>query len=220
MSVMAARHSIYGLMVLSQILNWFMRVGMPQLIPFIVTDMALSEASRALLMGAFFPPYVAMQIPAALLERYTGAKALIVANLLGVGGCLLAMPAAGRHSVQLLAWLQAAMGFFAAFLFPMQKVLLREWAPLTLGTERVWALRAGGFGMQAGIVGTSFLTPLLATRYGWRRVPRIYGLATIVGGVLWQLVAVNKPAQWKGISPTELALLSCRGVSQREKHAT
>eukprot|EP01043_Picozoa_sp_COSAG02_P068419 COSAG02_NODE_11357_length_1741_cov_1.495737_1_plen_441_part_00 len=205
--MMARRHCMYGLLVLSQTLNWFTRVGMPQLVPFIVTDMALSEASRALLMGAFFPPYVAMQIPSALLERYTGAKALIVGNLLGLGGCLLAMPAAGRHSVQLLAWLQAAMGFFAAFLFPMQKVLLREWAPLSLGTERVWALRAGGFGMQAGIVGTTFLTPLLATRYGWRRVPRLYGMATVVGGVLWQLIAVNQPAQWKGISPSELALL-------------
>jgi MFS family permease len=198
---------MYGLLVLSQTLNWFTRVGMPQLVPFIVTDMALSEASRALLMGAFFPPYVAMQIPSALLERYTGAKALIVGNLLGLGGCLLAMPAAGRHSVQLLAWLQAVMGFFAAFLFPMQKVLLREWAPLSLGTERVWALRAGGFGMQAGIVGTTFLTPLLATRYGWRQVPRLYGMATVVGGVLWQLIAVNKPSQWKGISSSELALL-------------
>ncbi len=205
--MMARRHCMYGLLVLSQTLNWFTRVGMPQLVPFIVTDMALSEASRALLMGAFFPPYVAMQIPSALLERYTGAKALIVGNLLGLGGCLLAMPAAGRHSVQLLAWLQAVMGFFAAFLFPMQKVLLREWAPLSLGTERVWALRAGGFGMQAGIVGTTFLTPLLATRYGWRQVPRLYGMATVVGGVLWQLIAVNKPSQWKGISSSELALL-------------
>ena len=149
-----------------------------------------------------------MQIPAALLERYTGAKALIVGNLVGLGGCLLAMPAAGRHSVQMLAWLQAAMGFFAAFLFPIQKVLLREWAPLSLGTERVWALRAGGFGMQAGIVGTTFLTPLLATRFGWRRVPRIYGLATVLGGLLWQLIAVNKPAEWKGIDPTELELLT------------
>jgi MFS family permease len=168
-----ARLSMYGLMVVAQVLNWFTRVGMPQLIPFIVADMALSEASRALLMGAFFPPYVAMQIPAAMLERYTGAKAIIVGNLVGLGGCLLAMPSAARHSVQLLAILQGAMGFFAAFLFPIQKVLLREWAPLSLGTERVWALRAGGFGMQAGIVGSTFLTPLLATKFGWRRVPRI-----------------------------------------------
>jgi len=202
-----ARLSMYGLMVVAQVLNWFTRVGMPQLIPFIVADMALSEASRALLMGAFFPPYVAMQIPAAMLERFTGAKAIIVGNLVGLGGCLLAMPTAARHSVQLLAVLQGAMGFFAAFLFPIQKVLLREWAPLSLGTERVWALRAGGFGMQAGIVGSTFLTPLLATKFGWRRVPRIYGAATLLGGLLWQLIAVNKPSGWKGIAPEELALL-------------
>ena len=212
-----ARLSMYSLLVVAQVLNWFTRVGMPQLIPFIVSDMVLSEAQRALLMGAFFPPYVAMQIPAAMLERYTGAKAIIVGNLVGLGGCLLAMPAAARHSVQLLALLQGGMGFFAAFLFPIQKVLLRKWAPLSLGTERVWALRSGGFGMQAGIVGSTFLTPLLATKYGWRRVPLIYGAATLLGGLLWQLIAVNRPAQWKGIAPDELALLEEASEGEEEK---
>jgi hypothetical protein len=63
-AVAMARYSMYGLLVISQTLNWFTRVGMPQLIPFIVTDMALSEAQRALLMGAFFPPCAATPAPA------------------------------------------------------------------------------------------------------------------------------------------------------------
>jgi hypothetical protein len=62
-AVAMARYSMYGLLVISQTLNWFTRVGMPQLIPFIVTDMALSEAQRALLMGAFFPPCAASHTP-------------------------------------------------------------------------------------------------------------------------------------------------------------
>ena len=118
------------------------------------------------------------------------------------------MPAAARHSVSALVGLNAVMGFFGAFTFPMQKVLLRDWAPLSLGTERVWALRAGAYGMQAGIVATTFLTPLLAAKFGWRLVPRLYGTALVIGGAIWQLVAVNTPAGWKGISEEELALLT------------
>ena len=124
------------------------------------------------------------------------------------------MPAAARHSVSALVGLNAVMGFFGAFTFPMQKVLLRDWAPLSLGTERVWALRAGAYGMQAGIVATTFLTPLLAAKFGWRLVPRLYGTALVIGGAIWQLVAVNTPAEWKGISPEELALLTQHKVGR------
>ena len=124
------------------------------------------------------------------------------------------MPAAARHSVSALVGLNAVMGFFGAFTFPMQKVLLRDWAPLSLGTERVWALRAGAYGMQAGIVATTFLTPLLAAKFGWRLVPRLYGTALVIGGAIWQMVAVNTPAEWKGISEEELALLTQHKVGR------
>ena len=103
---MKARHSMYGLIVLMQVLNWFMRVGQPLLTTVIVADLALSEAQRALLMGAYFPPYVAMQIPSALLERYTGAKALIVANLLGiVSRCHPHPPRPTPHLAHTAPWL-------------------------------------------------------------------------------------------------------------------
>ena len=205
---MPARHTMYSLMVLSQVLNWLMRVGLPQLVPFIVADLGLAEMQRGLLLGSFFPSYVVMQVPAAMLERLTGAKALIVANLLGVGGCLLAMPAAAAHSIRALTLLQALMGAFAGLLFPVQKVLLRDWAPVSLGTERVWALRASAFGMQAGIVGATFFTPLIASgQAGWRAVPRLYGSVTVLGALLWQLLATNSPKNWSGINSDELALL-------------
>jgi MFS family permease len=163
-------------------------------------------------MGSFYPPYVAMQIPAAVIERYTGAKSLISANLVGVAAALLAMPAAGRRlatggGIGALVGCSAALGVFAGLLFPVQKQLLKEWAPLSLGAERVWALRSSAFGMQLGIVGTSFLTPVLATKFGWRLVPLAYGLATLAGAGAWQALAASSPRQARGVSVAELALL-------------
>ena len=73
-AVAMARYSMYGLLVISQTLNWFTRVGMPQLIPFIVTDMALSEAQRALLMGAFFPPCAVTPRPRPRPSAWKGAS--------------------------------------------------------------------------------------------------------------------------------------------------
>jgi MFS family permease len=218
---LGARHGMYGMMVLSQVLNWFMRVGVPQLLPFLVSELRLSEIGRGAVLGAFFPSYVAVQVPAGMLERYTGAKPLIVANLFGVGGCLLAMPSAARRGgVVMLTALQMLMGAFAGLLFPVQKMLLREWAPLSLGGERVWALRASALGMQVGIVGGTWLTPRLATSGpgAWGAVLWLYGAMACAGGVLWQALATSTPREWRGISHDELQLLESGGCYSTAAH--
>ena len=99
--------------------NWMIRGGIFSWMPFVMRDMAFSEAQRALLMGACeaplprrlpplprlltphplpgrtgagFPGYAFAQVPAAALIMRIGAKKVMGLNLLGTCGAYLLLP--------------------------------------------------------------------------------------------------------------------------------
>ena len=50
------------------------RSGIPSWVPFVVADMGLTDADRALLLAAWFPGYLVSQIPGAALIDRIGPK--------------------------------------------------------------------------------------------------------------------------------------------------
>ena len=62
-----SRGLMYLLISLHGMPNWMIRGGIFSWMPFVIRDLGLSEAQRALLMGAWFPGYAFAQVPAAAL---------------------------------------------------------------------------------------------------------------------------------------------------------
>ena len=87
-----SRGLMYILISLHGMPNWMIRGGIFSWMPFVVRELGLSEAQRALLMGAWFPGYAFAQMPAAALIMRIGAKKVIGLNLLGTCGAYLALP--------------------------------------------------------------------------------------------------------------------------------
>ena len=88
--------------------------------------------------------------------------------------------------------------------------------PQTLGAERAMVLRCTNWGMQVGRFLTSILTPLIASRWGWRAAPLAYAVITAAITLPWEAWASDTPSSWKGwprMGSTERAMLTASDPS-------
>ena len=73
----------------------------------------------------------------------------------------------------------------------------RQWLPSSLSdTEMAFALRSTTWGVNVGRFAASFLTALLATKFGWRAVPGIYAAIVAAFAIPFQLICTDSPAEW------------------------
>ena len=99
---------VYGLIGGQHLVNLLVRYTIPFFVPFLVNEFAFTDAQRAAVLAAFTPGYMCTQIPAAGLIERVGAKAVLVANNLGLPLLLLALPAAASLSPWAL-WINIAL---------------------------------------------------------------------------------------------------------------
>jgi MFS family permease len=110
------------------------RGSAPSWIPFVVADMGLSDADRALLLAAWFPGYLVSQIPGAALIDRIGPKIVMGANMLGTCGLFMLLPVFVRlggggqisRQVRIMASTLTLCGFFQGPLIPGQQVMRYE----------------------------------------------------------------------------------------------
>lgn len=103
----------------------------PSWVPFVVADMRLSDADRALLLAAWFPGYLVSQIPGAALIDRIGPKIVMGLNMLGTCGLFLLLPVFVRiggggqisRQVRIMASTLTVCGFFQGPLIPGQQVM-------------------------------------------------------------------------------------------------
>ena len=136
---------------------------------------------------------VATQIPGGWAAQVFGAKIVAILNLIGNGLFLAVSPLAVRASnpVPLMAACFACCGLFQGPLVPGQGVMKYPWLPK--GVAKAWALRIISLGTRIGRLVAASVTPWLCSKFGWQFVPYVYGGATAAFGVLFQLLAANKP---------------------------
>jgi MFS family permease len=172
-----SRGLMYILISLHGMPNWMIRGGIFSWMPFVVRELGLSEAQRALLMGAWFPGYAFAQMPAAALIMRIGAKKVIGLNLLGTCGAYLALPfvaALGGSTamqVRLMAACLAVAGLCQAPLVAGQKTMQRNWLPKIGSPSRPIHHKLVSLGelFGQGILANA-LTPWIASNFGWRAV--------------------------------------------------
>ena len=180
------------------------------IVPFIVEAHGFTEAEAAMLLAGFFPGYVVTQIPAGLIARSVGEKALTTVNICANAVFFCLLPAAASLGAGPLAVCLTTMGLFQGTIVPCIVGLQVYWLPKD-GKEKIWASRSLPLGSVVAQILASALTPRLATSaMGWRRVAYTYGSANAIFAVIWAALAADRPRKWHGppaMRDEELAML-------------
>jgi sugar phosphate permease len=154
--------------------------------------------------------YVVTQIPAGLIARSVGEKALTSVNICANALFFCLLPAAARLGAGPLAVCLTTMGLFQGTIVPCVVGLQVYWLP-EAGTEKIWASRALPLGSVVAQILASWLTPRLAVgAMGWRRVAYTYASVNLVFAVVWHALAADRPRKWRGppaMSTAELEML-------------
>lgn len=215
------RFIMVGLSMGVRLVNFVQRLGLPSLIPFIVTEYGFSEGQRAVLLGGFFPGYCLTMIPAGIISTRVGYKSLLSINLAGNALVLLATPVAASLSTSLgvapLFCCFTVMGLLQGPLVPAMAVCHRNWMPA--GPERAWGLRIYSLGGRVGTVITRLSIPFFSTRFGWRSVAWIYGAVSGAFALVWHVWAANSANDWRGMPRMNTAERRFLGVVDQPKVA-
>jgi sugar phosphate permease len=195
---------MYVLISLHGMPNWMVRGGIFSWMPFVVKDMALTEAQRAMLMAAWFPGYAFAQVPSAALIMKIGAKKVMGMNMLGTCGAYLALPfvaSLGRTTAQKVRLMAACLGFAGFCQAPLvagQKTFQRNWLPKVGSPSRPIHHKLVSLGelFGQGIL-ASTLTPWIASNFGWRAVNVAMGGGGLLCAAVWFAFAKEAPVHWK-----------------------
>ena len=177
--------------------NWVIRGSLSFLVPFIAKEMAFSEAERAMLLGAFYPGYVASHIPGGWAVQRFGGKAVLSVNMAGTALLCVLMPLGMRVRASAraatLSALLLCMGLCQGPLIPALQHMRRDWLPQ--GPGRALAMRLSDLGGALTGVVTPLLPPFVALRWGWQAFAVAYGVYTALFLAIWRRWAKDRPAQ-------------------------
>eukprot|EP01051_Picozoa_sp_SAG22_P000663 SAG22_NODE_19_length_32182_cov_39.206963_20_plen_296_part_00 len=178
----------------AQMTNYLIRGALPSLIPLIAEAQGWSEAQIAMLLSAFFPGYLLTNVPSGWAAQRFGGKLMLTLNMAGSVICLLGTPRMAAAGAWPLAINFLLMGACQGSMMPAKSAMQQTWLPQ--GVERVWATRFMSLGGRVAQLAAVALTPRIATSYGWRWVPKIYGGVTGTFMVIWQFFAANAPKEY------------------------
>ena len=199
---------MYALTAGVTMMNFLLRNGIPNLVPFIVQEQGYSASEAALLLAGFFPGYMITQVPGGWASQRFGAKLVNSLNIGGQALFLALLPVAARFGVRSLAVVLTCLGMCQGPLVPAQAVVQRHWMPA--GPERAWVSRLTQVGQRIGKIVTTVSTPWLASTRGWRSVPYVYAACTGGFWLAWCAFAANTPRDWSGwphMNEAEIKLL-------------
>lgn len=180
--------------------------------PLVASELGLSVGQKGTLLSAFPLGYMLTQVlGGAASDRYGGKPVMAIALYsIAVGivaiGCL--------SDFDSMWWVMMLMGLLEGPSFPTNGVILSRWIP---GTERASATAISDAGGPVGALVALFVTPMLASLFGWRLALGLAGLCTLAFALLWQLLAANGPDDCSSITAEEHAELIAKGVSAPAK---
>ena len=126
--------------------NWVIRGSISFLVPFIAKEMGFTHSERAMLLGAFYPGYVASHVPGGWAVQRFGGKVVLTINMVGTAVLCVAMPLAMRVRASLravtISSLLLCMGLFQGPLIPALQHMRKDWLPT--GPGRALAMRLSG----------------------------------------------------------------------------
>ncbi|KAI1294733.1 putative transporter slc-17.2 [Halotydeus destructor] len=158
------------------------------------------------ILGAFYYPYVALQIPSGRMADIFGSKYVIALGLLGSGLVNLLTPLAAS-SVLLMTLTRILIGMFQAGIYPATILLCKKWFPVN---EVSTAVGLQSFGSSMGSFLSSILTGILS-QYGfsggWPSVFYVSGMIGVLQAILFMILVTNTAEESTRLSITELEMI-------------
>jgi MFS transporter, ACS family, glucarate transporter len=166
------------------------------------SDVQLGWILSALIFG-----YALLQVPGGRLADRFGPRIVIAVGVLfwSVFTILTAfVPAGLAYSFPLMVLVRALVGAGEAVVYPASNRLVADWIPTN---ERGVA---NGFGLCGAGFGSAITPPLitfLMLNLGWKWSFHISALIGVAAGILWYVMARNKPRTHPFISKAELEVI-------------
>ena len=191
----ARRRSVmYALLTFHPMFNYMMRPMLAPLAEFVAAEAGYTLSQKATLLAAFFPIFIPSQLVAAALIQRFGAKVVSSVQNFGITAALLLAPWAmqvGGHVGLAVSF--TFVGIFQSPLFPAISVMKKAWTAGVEPAKRALLLRMFGAGSHCSGMLATLLTPALASRHGWQRVPYVFGGMMALLSVVWHLCASEEP---------------------------
>jgi predicted MFS family arabinose efflux permease len=186
-----ARYTWYVILLLTvvNVLNYMDRMALSVLMPYIKTDLGLSDGRLGLLTGfAFFVFYALCGIPIA---RWAdrGIRRNIVAIALGVWSTMTALSGAAQNFWHLFA-ARVGVGAGEAGCIPPSQSMICDYVPIE---RRAGIFAIHSFGIYAGMMVGMGLSGWLGEVIGWRWAFAILGLPGIGVALLVRLTLREPP---------------------------
>ncbi|KAI1294735.1 putative transporter slc-17.2 [Halotydeus destructor] len=162
--------------------------------------------TQNLILGAFYYPYVALQIPSGRMAEIFGSKYIITLGLLGSGLVNLLTPLAAT-SVLVMTLTRILIGIFQAGIYPATILLCKKWFP---ANEVSTAVGLQSFGTSMGSFLSSILTGYLSEygfSGGWPSVFYVSGVIGVLQSLLFMILVANTAEESTRVSITELEII-------------
>jgi MFS family permease len=158
---------------------------------------------QGLVLGAFFYPYIMLQMPSGRMAEKYGGRFLITACLLGSGIINLITPLITEYWVLMLIS-RILLGTVQCGLFPSAFMMQCKWMPLKDRSLAFALLEAGGF---CGSIITYFCAGFLSKSLGWPSVFYFAGGIALIYAFIFTLLTRSSPEEHPFVSQAEMKVI-------------
>lgn len=174
----------------------------------IQTEYGFSDAELGRIFSAFALGYALFQAPAGNVADRIGPRLTLLLGVIwwGVFTTLsAAIPASAASALLLMIVLRFMLGVGEAVVYPSSNRMVAEWLPFR-ERGRANGIIFAGVGAGAGV--TPPLIIYIMQNYGWRTSFIVSALIGIIAGVVWYLIARNKPSQHPWVTEGERRVIA------------
>uniref|UniRef100_A0A4W3HER2 Sialin n=1 Tax=Callorhinchus milii TaxID=7868 RepID=A0A4W3HER2_CALMI len=196
----SARYNLAIMMFIGFCIAYALRVDLSVAMVAMVEMYNWDSETQGIILSAFFYGYLFTQIPGGYLAGRFGGKVLLGYGILSAGIFTLFTPIAAKLGVPYLIAVRAIEGLGEGVMFPAMFAMMAQWAP---PLERTKLTTIASAGTQFGTFISLPLSGTICQYVGWPWVFYIFGAATVVWFVFWQILISDLPRNHPRISELE-----------------
>ncbi len=212
----AKRHRLVLLSFFAVFICYIDRVAISLAIIPMSDSLGWDVETQTMVMSSFFVGYLAMQIGGGRLADRFGGKIVLGLGVLIWSAFTFVTPIAAMATLPLLILARVGMGLGEAVTFPAIYSMYSRWVPQT---ERSRAVALANSGIPRGTVFATIMTPIIAVQLGWQWAFYFFGMIGVVWWLVWHFAIAKSPAEQKGITTEELAVISAGTIASDAKEA-
>jgi ACS family glucarate transporter-like MFS transporter len=168
-------------------------------------EFGLSKIQLGWVFSAFLIGYAGFQIPGGWLAVRLGPRRILTLGVMwwGVFTALTALVSAtSHHALTMLILVRLGLGIGESVVYPAANQFVARWVPVQeRGKANGWIF--AGVGAGAGL--TPPLLNAIIESHGWRASFWFCAIVGCIAGIIWYVIARDRPEEHSRVSSTELA---------------